>query len=84
MLAGSGHRPIVDSESTIASWGQTNLSQLDLSRLSLAKPAKLNFFKTPASEFDAHVEELISANSKCISLKGQGHQIYSTFGEIYV
>ncbi len=27
-----------------------NLSQLYLSRLSLAKPAKLNFFKTPASE----------------------------------
>ncbi len=27
-----------------------NLSQLYLSWLSLAKPAKLNFFKTPASE----------------------------------
>ncbi len=35
--------------STIVGLGQTNLSQLYFSRLSLAKPAKLNFFKTPTS-----------------------------------
>ncbi len=48
-LAGCVHHPIVSSESTIVGWGQTNLSQLYFSRLSLAIPAKLNFFKTPAS-----------------------------------
>jgi hypothetical protein len=36
------HQPIVGS-------GQTNLSHLYFSRLSLAMPAKLNFFKTPTS-----------------------------------
>ncbi len=35
--------------STIVGKGQTNLGQLYFSRLSLAMPAKLNFFKTPAS-----------------------------------
>ncbi len=35
--------------STIVGSGQTNLSQLYFSRLSLAMPAKLNFSKTPAS-----------------------------------
>jgi 4-aminobutyrate aminotransferase-like enzyme len=39
----------VDSKSTLAGRGETNLSQLYLSRLSLALPAKLNSFKTPAS-----------------------------------
>ena len=39
----------MNSESTIVGLGQTNLSQLYFSRLSLAMPAKLNFFKTPAS-----------------------------------
>ncbi len=43
------HQPNVSSESTMVGWGQTNLSQLYFSRLSLAMPAKLNFFKTPAS-----------------------------------
>jgi hypothetical protein len=38
-LAGCVHRTEI----------QPNLSQLNLSQLSLAKPAKLNFFKTPAS-----------------------------------
>jgi hypothetical protein len=47
-LAGFVHRPIVDSESAEA---KPNLSQLYLSRLSLAKPAKLNFFKTLDSGF---------------------------------
>jgi hypothetical protein len=47
-LAGCVHRPIVDFKSTIA---KPNLSQLYLSRLSLAKAAKLNFFKTPASVY---------------------------------
>jgi hypothetical protein len=41
-LAGCVHQPIVGS-------GQTNLSHLYFSRLSLAMPAKLNFFKTPTS-----------------------------------
>jgi len=46
-LAGCVHRPIVDSESTrYSAEAKPNLSQLYLSRLSLAKPAKLNFFKT--------------------------------------
>ncbi len=48
-LAGCVHRSIVDSESTIAGEAKPNLSQLYLSWLSLAKLAKLNFFKTPAS-----------------------------------
>jgi hypothetical protein len=43
------HQSIVSSESTIVGRGQTNLSQLCFSRLSLSMPAKLNFFKTPAS-----------------------------------
>ncbi len=38
-LAGCVHRPIMDSESTIAGWGQTKPSQLYLSWLSLDKPA---------------------------------------------
>ncbi len=42
-LAGCVHRPFVDSESAEA--------KPNLSRLSLAKPAKLNFFKTTASGF---------------------------------
>jgi hypothetical protein len=46
-LASFLHRPIVDYQSTIATVVKPNLSQLNLSRLSLAKPAKLNFFKTP-------------------------------------
>ena len=41
-LAGCVHQPIVGS-------GQTNLSHLYFSRLSLALLAKLNFFKTPTS-----------------------------------
>ncbi len=41
-LTSSVHQPIVGS-------GQTNLSHLYFSRLSLAMPAKLNFFKTPTS-----------------------------------
>ena len=41
-LAGCVHQPILGS-------GQTNLSHLYFSRLSLAMPAKLNFFKTPTS-----------------------------------
>jgi hypothetical protein len=41
-LAGCIHQPIVGS-------GQTDLSHLYFSRLSLAMPAKLNFFKTPTS-----------------------------------
>jgi hypothetical protein len=41
-LAGCVHQPIVGS-------GQTNLSHLYFSRLSLAMPAKLNFFKTSSS-----------------------------------
>ena len=41
-LAGCVHQPIVGS-------GQTNLSHLYFSRLSLAMPAMLNFFKTPTS-----------------------------------
>jgi hypothetical protein len=41
-LAGCVHQPIVGS-------GQTNLSHLYFSRLSLAMPAKLNFFKTLTS-----------------------------------
>ncbi len=41
-LAGCVHQHIVGS-------GQTNLSHLYFSRLSLAKTAKLNFFKTPTS-----------------------------------
>jgi hypothetical protein len=41
-LAGCVHQPIVGS-------GQTNLSHLNFSRISLAMPAKLNFFKTPTS-----------------------------------
>jgi hypothetical protein len=41
-LAGCVHQPIVGS-------GQTNLSHLYFSWLSLAMPAKLNFFKTPTS-----------------------------------
>jgi hypothetical protein len=32
-----------------------NFGQLYLSRLSLAKPAKLNFFKTPASDIESDV-----------------------------
>jgi hypothetical protein len=48
-LAGCVHQPIVSSESTIVGQSQTNLSQLCFSRLSLAMPAKLNFFKTPSS-----------------------------------
>ncbi len=39
----------MDSESKLADWGKTKPSQLYLSRISLAKPVKLNFFKTPAS-----------------------------------
>jgi hypothetical protein len=39
-LAGCVHRPIMDSESAEA---KPNLSQLYLCRLSLAKPAKINF-----------------------------------------
>jgi hypothetical protein len=38
-------------------WGQTNLSHLYFSRLSLPMPANLNFFKTPASE------QLVSSRS---------------------
>ncbi len=34
----------------IVGWGQTNLTHLYFSRLSLPMLAKLNFFKTPASE----------------------------------
>ncbi len=34
----------------IVGLGQTNFSHLYFSQLSLALPAKLNFFKTPASE----------------------------------
>jgi hypothetical protein len=41
-LAGCVHQPIVGS-------GQTNLIHLYFSRLSLAMPAKINFFKTPSS-----------------------------------
>ena len=41
-LAGCVHQPIVGS-------GQTNLSHLYFSLLSLTMPAKLNFFKTPTS-----------------------------------
>jgi hypothetical protein len=41
-IAGFVHQPVVGS-------GQTNLSHLYFSRLSLAMPAKLNFFKTPTS-----------------------------------
>ncbi len=41
----------------IVVWGLTNLSHLYFSRLSLAMPAKLNFFKTPASE------QLVSSRS---------------------
>jgi hypothetical protein len=51
-LAGCVHRPIMDFPSP--RWpaeAKPNLSQLYLSRLSFAKPAKLNFFKTPASVF---------------------------------
>ncbi len=48
-LAGCVHQPIVSSESTIVGKGQTNLNQLYIRRLSLAMPAKLNFFKTSAS-----------------------------------
>jgi hypothetical protein len=48
----SAVRPIEDFESMILpAEAKPNLSQL--SRLSLAKPAKLTFFKTPAS---AHKE----------------------------
>jgi hypothetical protein len=39
----------MDSESTIGRKAKPNLSQLHLSRLSSAKPDKLNFLKTPAS-----------------------------------
>jgi hypothetical protein len=49
-VAGCVHQPIVDSESTIAAEAKQILSQLYLSLLSLPKPAKLNFFKTPTSE----------------------------------
>ncbi len=38
----------MDSESTIVAKAKPNQSQLYLSSLSLAKPAKLNFFKTPS------------------------------------
>jgi hypothetical protein len=41
----------------IVGWGQTNLSHLYFSRLSLAMSAKLNLFKTPASE------QLVSSRS---------------------
>jgi hypothetical protein len=51
------HQPIVSSESMIVGWGQTNLSHLYFSRLSLAMLAKLNFFKTPTSE------QLVSSRS---------------------
>jgi hypothetical protein len=45
----------MDSESTIAGLeAKPNLIQLYLSRLSLAKPAKLNFFKTPSLEENDH------------------------------
>jgi hypothetical protein len=37
-----------------------NLSQLYLSRLSLAKPVKLNFFKTTASDLCPYVSIVIS------------------------
>ncbi len=58
-LAGCIHRPFVVSESTIA---ELNLSQLYLSWLSLAKPAKLSFFKTPASAFSTHVRPSFTHN----------------------
>jgi hypothetical protein len=45
-LASCVHWPIVDSEPMPAEAKQ-NLNQLHLSRLSLAKLAKLNFFKLP-------------------------------------
>ncbi len=56
----SVHWPIVDSESTTTGRGQTKPSQLYLRRLSLDNPAKLNFFKTPASaveQWDKRLEE---------------------------
>ncbi len=66
-LAGCLHRPIVDSEFMIAGWGQPNLSQLYLSQLSLAKLAKLNFFKTPASADKEYITEKKRSKSQTSS-----------------
>ncbi len=43
-----------------------NLSQLYLSWLSLAKPAKLNFFKTPASDPQGGGQDYLTEPASCL------------------
>jgi hypothetical protein len=61
----------MDFESTISDPAEAkpNLSQLYLSRLSLVKPAKLNFFKTPASGLLVANRRKMKAATKIYSIK---------------
>jgi hypothetical protein len=53
-LFGRGDAEVGGAHVSSSPQHQPNLSQLYLSRLSLAKPAKLNFFKTPAPQLGGY------------------------------